>query len=64
MGRCYPHEWTEFLFDKHHPIPEGTLSTSEWRPARHKKYHSGTICKGVSNPHTSNALSRCWETDG
>ena len=23
----------------------------------HKKYHSGTICKGVSNPHTSNALS-------
>ena len=26
-------------------------------PARHKKYHSGTICKGVSNPHTSNALS-------
>ena len=19
----------------------------------HKKYHSGTICKGVSNPHTS-----------
>ena len=22
-----------------------------------KKYHSGTICKGVSNPHTSNALS-------
>ena len=30
----------------------------------HKKYHSGTICKGVSNPHTSNALSRCWETDG
>jgi hypothetical protein len=25
----------------------------------HKKYHSGTICKGVSNPHTSNALSGC-----
>ena len=24
-----------------------------------KKYHSGTICKGVSNPHTSNALSGC-----
>ena len=25
----------------------------------HKKYHSGTICKGVSNPQTSNALSGC-----
>ena len=25
----------------------------------HRKYHSGTICKGVSNPHTSNALSGC-----
>ena len=25
----------------------------------HKKYHSGTICKGVSNPHASNALSGC-----
>ena len=23
----------------------------------HKKYHSGTICKGVSNQHASNALS-------
>ena len=23
----------------------------------HRKYHSGTICKGVSNPQTSNALS-------
>ena len=22
-----------------------------------RKYHSGTICKGVSNPQTSNALS-------
>jgi len=25
----------------------------------HRKYHSGTICKGVTNPHTSNALSGC-----
>ena len=25
----------------------------------HRKYHSGTICKGVSNPQTSNALSGC-----
>jgi hypothetical protein len=25
----------------------------------HKKYHSGTICKGVSNAHASNALSGC-----
>ena len=25
----------------------------------HKKYHSGTVCKGVSNPHASNALSGC-----
>ena len=25
----------------------------------HRKYHSGTICKGVSNPETSNALSGC-----
>ena len=25
----------------------------------HKKYHSGTICKGVSNLHASNALSGC-----
>ena len=24
-----------------------------------RKYHSGTICKGVSNPQTSNALSGC-----
>ena len=24
-----------------------------------RKYHSGTICKGVSNPQTSNALSTC-----
>ena len=24
-----------------------------------RKYHSGTICKGVSNPHASNALSGC-----
>ena len=23
----------------------------------HRKYHSGTICKGVSNPQTSKALS-------
>ena len=23
----------------------------------HRKYHSGTICKGVMNPQTSNALS-------
>ena len=26
---------------------------------RWRKYHSGTICKGVSNPQTSNALSGC-----
>ena len=25
----------------------------------HRKYHSGTICKGVINPLTSNALSGC-----
>ena len=25
----------------------------------HKKYNSGSICKGVSNPHASNALSGC-----
>ena len=25
----------------------------------HRKYHSGTICKGVSNPQISNALSGC-----
>jgi hypothetical protein len=25
----------------------------------HRKYHSGTICKGVSNPQASNALSGC-----
>ena len=25
----------------------------------HRKYHSGTICKGVSNPQTSDALSGC-----
>ena len=25
----------------------------------HRKYHSGTICKGVSNRQTSNALSGC-----
>ena len=25
----------------------------------HRKYHSGTICKGVSNRQTSNALSEC-----
>jgi len=24
-----------------------------------RKYHSGTICKGVSNPQSSNALSEC-----
>jgi len=29
----------------------------------HRKYHSGTICKGVSNPQTSKALSGC-ETAG
>ena len=36
----------------------------KWRTAFniaywHRKYHSGTICKGVSNPQTSNALSGC-----
>ena len=25
----------------------------------HRKYHSGTIWKGVTNPQTSNALSGC-----
>jgi len=25
----------------------------------HRKYHSGIICKGVSNPQASNALSGC-----
>ena len=25
----------------------------------HKKCHSGTVCKGVSIPHASNALSGC-----
>ena len=25
----------------------------------HRKYHSGTICKGVSNPQSSKALSVC-----
>ena len=29
----------------------------------HRKYHSGTICKGVSNPQTSNALSGCERED-
>ena len=24
-----------------------------------RKYHSGTICKGVSNPQTSNAFTGC-----
>ena len=24
----------------------------------HRKYHSGTICKGVSNPQTSNAFQK------
>ena len=28
-----------------------------------RKYHSGTICKGVSNPQTSNALSGCEKED-
>ena len=31
------------------------LSSENW----HRKYHSGTICKGVSNPQASNALSGC-----
>ena len=31
------------------------FNTAYW----HRKYHSGTICKGVSNPQTSNALSGC-----
>jgi hypothetical protein len=25
----------------------------------HRKYHSGTICEGVSNPQASDALSGC-----
>ena len=25
----------------------------------HRKYHSGTICKGVNDGETSNALSGC-----
>jgi len=25
----------------------------------HRKYHSGTICKGVNNAQASNALSVC-----
>ena len=25
----------------------------------HRKYHSGTICKGVRNPQSSKALSVC-----
>ena len=25
----------------------------------HKKYHSGTICKGVSTPHASTAFTGC-----
>ncbi len=29
----------------------------------HRKYHSGTICKGVSNPQTSNALSGCEKVE-
>ena len=29
----------------------------------HRKYHSGTICKGVSNPLTSKALSGCERED-
>ena len=29
----------------------------------HRKYHSGTICKGVSNPQTSKALSGCEKED-
>jgi len=28
-------------------------------PYWHRKYHSGTICKGVSNAQASNALSGC-----
>jgi len=38
----------EFLFEIPFKIPY-------W----HRKYHSGTICKGVSNSQTSNALSGC-----
>jgi len=29
----------------------------------HRKYHSGTICKGVSNALTSKALSGCERED-
>ena len=32
-----------------------SFNTAYW----HRKYHSGTICKGVSNPQSSKALSVC-----
>ena len=35
------------------PLPNILWSFSE------RKYHSGTICKGVSNPQTSNAFTGC-----
>ena len=39
--------------------PAFLLGTAFNIPYWHRKYHSGTICKGVSNPQTSNALSGC-----
>ena len=29
----------------------------------HRKYHSGTICKGVSNPQTSNEKKKISKVD-
>ena len=40
-------------------VPAFLLGTAFNIEYWHRKYHSGTICKGVSNPQTSNALSGC-----
>ena len=39
--------------------PEFLLGTAFNIAYWHRKYHSGTICKGVSKEQTSNALSGC-----
>merc|ERR1711976_745706 len=39
--------------------PAFLLGTAFKRPYWHRKYHSGTICKGVSNAQASNTLSGC-----
>ena len=39
--------------------PEFLLGTAFNIAYWHRKYHSGTICKGVNNVETSDALSGC-----